>query len=523
MGKIRIIPSTETMATAHRSAARIEGPVEEAVPLSNPPEDTLETVMLQQTRDVEPSVKAGEYSVPEDFWGSERLQRVRHEAWARDMRPEALLGVVLTRMAANLDPRVVIDDTGKGYAPINLFLALVGPSGAGKTTTIHAAAMMLGPAATPPKCHPATGEGLHAHFRGRRTEEDPTAENVGSKRVRTRSVEIWVNRNGFGPVDEIATLFSKASSHSQTLLSELRAMWQGSTVGSTTKSVENRLSLPEMGYRLSLVAGAQVTLAASLIGEAERGDGTFQRFMFLPAWLMDGEFVDGIAPTSAQAWESPANALWPRIPELKSLQENPLRDDEDLISSHDHVVVTVPPHILSQVVANRRKGQSLDAIGDIGHATYHRLRWAAALAIFDEHLDIRDEDWNRAGMLMELREQVVDFIQDASDQAQGVRNRLEGVRLAQRDAARLGVAEVTAQCATRMMGVVSEHAASGDHDARPGCVKRCFRKLSRPLKEVMDLALLELVETGDLAVDGVVTEPGARYSAAAHRQLEEHG
>ena len=453
----------------------------------------------------------GEFSVPAEFWATPRLQRVQTEAWARDMRPEGLLAAVLARMTASLDPRVVIADTGKGPAPIHLFVALIGSPGAGKTTTTQAAGMMLGPGADAPLFHPATGEGLHAHYRERRRIELGEGRRDASGRGAKESVEVWVNRNGLGLIDEIATLFNKASSHSQTLMSDLRAMWAGSAVGTTTKSVESRLSVPAMGYRISLLAGAQISLAARLLGVDLRGDGTFQRFMLMPVWMDENEFVDGHTPMSPQDWENPANALWPNIPVLEDLTRKPLGADRETIPATECVVVCVPEHIRAELKAARRRGQALDAVGDIGHAAYNRLRWAAALAIFEERLEIRDEDWKRAGMLMALSGQVVELIEDVRDRAASEQASRDGVLQAGRDAARNSLPELSRRCAKEILRIVDQHASEGTHDALKGCTKRCIRVLTRGLAPLRDATLATLVAGGELDLVGTAGARGARY------------
>lgn len=451
------------------------------------------------------------YSVPDEFWGTRRLRLVRDEAWGRGVRPEALLASLIANLMAAMDPRVVTDDIGKGYGPINLFVGLVANSGGGKSTALSCAERMMGTRGAR-VLHPSTGEGIHAHFRDRIIVEDPTRKDAKGKPVKV-SQEVWTNRNGLALVDEIASLEAKASSHSRALMSELRTAYSGGRMGTSTKSTENRLSVPARGYRLSLVAGIQPVHAASLTDGQARGNGTFQRFLFIPAWLeRDEAHLDAEFKSDAY-WEDPANMLWPNIPELDALWTNPLPDVQDRIPSADLVVVTLPDHLRQEVKDAILAGQSLNAKGDIGHAAYHRMRWASALAVFDQHLDVRDADWERAGMLMELADMTVDYLTRRAAQERKDNEALRGISKAREEQAKGGVGKMRLQVADRVIHVAGLHPDKANHPDRVGCPKRCFEgALSAPQREFLGDVLVQLVAQGDLLVDTEVNKSRARYT-----------
>jgi len=114
---------------------------------------------------------------------------------------------------------------------------------------------------------------------------------------------------------------------------------------------------------------------------------------------------------------------------------------------------------------------------------------------------------------MDLRERVVEVVQDAAARAHAEQAELEGVRLSRRDNARIGVQSLTEKVRQRVSGIIDHHEAQGEHPGT-GCNKRCFRTLSRVQAVVLPDALASAVAAGELTVDGPPNSPGVRYSRA---------
>src|SRR5690606_29500585 len=80
----------------------------------------------------------------EDFWERRQsLSTIRQAAKARLIGPYALLGAVLVDVLAAIPPTIKLDTYGGDSASLNLFVALVGKSGAGKSRTAAAAADVI--------------------------------------------------------------------------------------------------------------------------------------------------------------------------------------------------------------------------------------------------------------------------------------------------------------------------------------------------------------------------------------------
>jgi len=340
-------------------------------------------------------------NTPGAFWRRrEVLEQVWTYARSRYTAPWAVLGAVLARAVAAVEPNIKLPAIIGSPASLNLFVALVGPSGGGKDaaagvaehallmhdhgTAIHTETVPLG-----------SGEGLsHIYMRPpaklarrkRDDDEDSTAIGLGAPdpdqptQYRTRALVT---------VAEIDTLTALAARQSATVSGQLRQAAMGDQLGFFYVDTAKRMLVPKHSYRLCLIAGVQPGRAQGLLGETE--GGTPQRFLWLPA----------TDPTmTREAPERPDPIAWtpPRY-----------NGPEGLITVCQQACdVVLDAHIARQ----RGQGDALD-----GHALLTRLKVAAALAMLDlgrsaqQQCQITEDDWDLSGQVMTMSDQTRQMVE----------------------------------------------------------------------------------------------------------------
>lgn len=297
------------------------------------------------------------------FWTARPVLAHLHDfARARRVAPWAVLGITLARVIATTPPQVVLPALIGGHGSLNLFIGIVGRSGAGKGTAEAAAADALHlPILTGTTFETATvgsGEGI-AHAYVTRTKEG----------VEQHTTSVMFS------ISEVDTLSALTDRRGSTLLPELRRAWSGERLGFAYADPTKRLPVPAHSYRMTLIAGIQPERAAGLLDDA--AGGTPQRFVWIPA-------EDPHAPD--QPPDEPTTWTWtpPRVPPADRSGRRPM-----------HLCDRARTEIDADRLARLRgHGHELD-----GHAMLARLKIAAALAILESRTNITDEDWDLAGTI----------------------------------------------------------------------------------------------------------------------------
>lgn len=312
----------------------------------------------------------------EAFWSSRPvLAHVRAVALGQYASPWATLGVVLARVVAATPPVVQLPNTVGGYGSLNLFVALVGKSGAGKGAAESAAKLCLdidpvrsGSMCSFPTHALGSGEGLAHMFmkRPKASKDNPDPEPY------------QYNTAALVTVAEIDTLTALQGRTGSTLAGQLRQAAMGEQLGFFYVDKDKRMPVPEHAYRLSLVAGVQPKRAAALLDEA--GGGTPQRFCWLPA----------TTPLPDVIPETPEPLLW-RAPPWPVAR---------VVHGMARTILVLPQVAIDRTIELRR--QHIQGEGDPldGHANMVRLKVAAALAILDGRPEVTEEDWKLSGVVM---------------------------------------------------------------------------------------------------------------------------
>ncbi|MBD8505530.1 hypothetical protein HT102_03365 [Hoyosella sp. G463] len=310
-------------------------------------------------------------TLEEMFWSSRpELERIRGFAHARMAAPWAVLGCILARAAASIEPHVMLPAIVGTTASTNLFLALVGPSGGGKGAAEGAArdaVQFLDPWGNPIDVDEFTigsGEGIARTYRAPATDEDDTDEQGRTRALFT--------------APEVDTLAALGSRQGSTLLGELRKAWSGESLGFQNGQKHTRHVLPRHSYRLCLIVGVQPAKAGPIIGDAD--GGTPQRFV----WL---HVQDSRIPRRAPDAAIPG-PLTVSLPRFSANDEHLVVPDEarEEITTHRHAVVT-----------GKADANPLD-----GHALLTRLKVAAAFMVLAGRSVVSAEDWHLAAILMHV-------------------------------------------------------------------------------------------------------------------------
>src|SRR5690606_5837012 len=234
-------------------------------------------------------IKDGLYREPQldvrDFWEARPiLTHIRDFARARGVAPWAMFGAVLARVACDIPPGYVLPAIIGSPASLNLFVALVGPSGAGKDSSINASLECL--SFFPVKeTTVGTGQGLgHAYgtFRGREFNQEEIA-------VLLR-------------ISEIGELEANTKLSGSNLIEVLKTMYGGEAYRPAYAQVDKRVELKAHHYRLAIIAGVQPRRAGVLLDR--EADGTPQRWLWFPT-------IDPEAPRPEEVSERP-QAAWNR-------------------------------------------------------------------------------------------------------------------------------------------------------------------------------------------------------------------
>lgn len=317
-----------------------------------------------------------------DFWTRRRvLTHIRDFARARRVAPWAVLGGVLARVVCCCDPNVQLPPTIGSYASINLFIGLVGPSGAGKDASNKVAkdCIDLGTAADFPTVPLGSGEGLSHMFM-----------KYGDNGLEQHNTAALVT------VGEIDTLTALVKRQASTVGSQLRQAAMGEQLGFFYVDTAKRMLVPEHRYRLCLVAGVQPKRAGALFSEAD--GGTPQRFTWMPA--TDPDAPDKAPPCPPpMVWEAPkwheAGSEW-------------VGDQcRNVVQVCDTAIDTI---VQAHLDRTRGKGDALD-----GHALLTRLKVATALAILEGRTGVNDEDWDLSGEVMAVSDATRDDMKRVLD------------------------------------------------------------------------------------------------------------
>lgn len=308
----------------------------------------------------------------DSFWSTRPvLEHVLQLARARRAGPWATLAAALGRAATTVPPHVTLPSIIGGRQSLNLFVAFVGASGAGKGAAEAAAAEgikfssgFIDPVPL------GSGEGVARTFRPAGTKSDepnPVTTALFS-------------------APEVDSLSALASRSGSTLSAELRKLYSGEPIGFANAGKDTRNVVAGHSYRGVFFVGLQPLRSDALLAGAD--GGLPQRFVFA---IVSDPDAPTDAPDDPGVWSVKVPA-WTRTGagHLAVVDCQP----RDLIVP-DRAVTEIRTHRLAVL----REDPDVDPLD--GHRLLTQLKVAAAFMALDGRTVVGDEDWTLAATLME--------------------------------------------------------------------------------------------------------------------------
>jgi hypothetical protein len=268
------------------------------------------TSSATSTPTVDPSL-----NLPPDFWAARPvLQHIQLAAHARLVSADVALYSTLARLAALWPHQVRLDNGVKNDASANLFVAVVGPAGSGKTSGVGVAKKLL---PRPPWLDRdafadnrplGTGEGIAEVYMGSKAvpklDEHGVAiqDREGAKKLQT--IRAQVRHNALMHADEGEALAKLLERSGATVAETLRRAWVGETLGQSNGRAETTRIIEEGEFSLGVIIGFQPETAQPLL--ADTANGTPQRFLW--CWSIDPSLPDEDVADPGQL-----RGIWPAV------------------------------------------------------------------------------------------------------------------------------------------------------------------------------------------------------------------
>lgn len=404
------------------------------------------------------------------FWATdpllESLSQFCHD---RMVSRYAVLGVVVTRMLAATTYDLRLPAIIGSEASLNFFLAIVGPSGRGKSAAISAArdfidfshykgpdgrvaptANLRGWLGDAPVLGLGSGEGMVQAF----LMKDP--DNPAGKPVRNPDVPSLIFL-----APEVDTLSALKDRKGATLLPTLRQAWDSSALGMTNAAAELNRHIDAHTYRLCLIVGVQPKRSAGLMDDG--GAGTPQRMYWVPA---EDPSIPEPTDDDPPAWET---RLWdPR-------HLDPSKGVEVCALARKTIRTA---HWQRSNPLAQAEGEPLD-----GHALLCRLKLATGLSLLLRGTAVVDEwAWELSAFLMEVsdraREQCLKGISAAlieEGERDGVIAGAKQVRQAE-----VATERLAARCAESILRWMTKGRADEDANLYPLTTQQALQRKATP-------------------------------------------
>lgn len=331
-------------------------------------------------------------TLPREFWDARpRLALIRRAAHSRRRSPDVALYGVLARISA-MAPHDMTAKTHAGNASLNIFAAIVGASGRGKSTGLSIAAeLMPHDPEVPFAEYPlGSGEGMAEAYIGEVTDLDP--ETGKPKRHRRQ-----VRHNALFSVDEGAALNKMLERAGATVGETLRSAWVGAMIGQKNGRAETTRLIPAGSYSMGVLLGYQETTAGPLLADVDAG--TPQRFAWV--WADGGDRPRTRA--EMPAWD-PSSERLPN-PFVRAAEQ-----EHEIAAGMFGTVappginrdpVTFAPEILDELFDHEvmRDDGLIDTDPYHSHRPLMMVKLAVGLCLLDCRRHVTAEDWTLARVM----------------------------------------------------------------------------------------------------------------------------
>lgn len=336
----------------------------------------------------------------EAVWVSRKVfRRLRDFARARRVSPWALLGCVLAIVAASVGPEVVLPPLVGSDGSLNLFVAVCGDSGSGKSAAMSAAEDFLQVIGglNYLTTSPGSGEGLLTAY----VRYVPPVKGTKDAEGVPAHWEQY-NRSALYFADEVQGLGALTGRTNSTLQPFLKTGWVGRLLATQNSSGETTRRVEPHAYRLVLVAGVQPEHAEVIF--ADIGGGFPQRWVWVPT-------NDPGRPARDIVVDEPAPYVWD-VPEVGVVGVNGRHRIEVCNSVREAVYAA--QEATNRPIGSKAPGDTLD-----GHAVFAREKVAALLMLLDGRAGkITGEDWRLSGLIMAKSNETRDAVFKAHTEEQ---------------------------------------------------------------------------------------------------------
>lgn len=415
------------------------------------------------------------HEVEDSIFCTPELQFLHREAKMRKVSPMSALGLALIHAGIATPPWVMIPPVSGGSgAPVNLILANVGPSGAGKgissspILTIPGGYRITGQgeeeimyqsfADASEIVAPSSGPAFAAMFVQSQKILDSEGKPTGKDEIAQYAYARHVH---WGEVDTLNTYLSDKR---DTVSPELRSGWSGESLGSTTKARESRIKTARNSYRLMVSFDAQPERCGDLF--AQLAGGLLSRVVFLNAW--DRDRWKGVGPRTPETRQMTLPKKWPEAFEVK-------------------------PDVWAIVEEEADSGKYVGT--EDSHRNLNRLKIAALLAVMHGSTVVEMGWWDIAGGVLEHSDQVKREIRQSLKEADRSLQRSLGVKVAAREVARdAAKGTLMVRAKERILSLLEDNGAMTKGKLR--------QRLSRYQQTVFYDALEELKDENLVSVSG---------------------
>jgi hypothetical protein len=457
---------------------------------------------------------AGTLTLPDEFWRSrETLSRIRQAAHSKVRSADVVFYGALVRIAA-MAPHTLRADTGVGTpASLNLFAAIVGPSGGGKSSGLSVGRELVKETRPIEEFPLGSGEGIAEAYMGEA--QEPTGDMAKDGSAKLAKVRKMVRHNVLFHSDEGSTLVKLLERAGSTIGETLRSAWSGETIGQKNGRVETTRTVPARSYAAGLVIGWQPSTILPLLDDHEAG--TPQRFLF--CWAVD----QSIPPRSARV-------LWPG--EMLS----PFPDTVPTDMPPPGTIIAAPPPMRGESIVFAES--ITDELYDTEHAkntgslpadhplrdpfrSQHpvlKVKVSALLALLEGRRNVTDDDWRLAQIVIDTSDRVRQHLQAvAAGKARAAREAAEAAEHAlewHREHARHSVREAATSAADHRVAV---RTAMLVHEGGPATLGALRKRTAQRDRSGLEAAVELAVSAGWLVYEADATGPTGKLAAGPSR------
>lgn len=417
--------------------------------------------------------------LPDTFWNARPVfQHIRQAAHSQGCSGDTVLYSTLARLSGMVSHHIRAVTGIGGRASLNIFAAMVGTSGAGKSISAGCVRDLMHPADDDFRdgLPIGSGEGIAETFMG--AVEEPTGEIHQKGPYKgdpvMAKVRKQVRHNAFFYVDEGQTM-AKLGERSGSILGEtLRRAAIGEALGQTNASEERTRYIAPGSYSLGLLAGFQPSIATVLLADAHTG--TPQRFFW--GWADDPTIPDNPPP-------------WP----------GPIEPHPGRIRPDQPIDIDFPISIKQMLWRERvARGRGELEVAELdGHANLMKVKLAALFALLDGRMAASEEDWTLAETVWTSSCEVRDaLVRRAQREAAAEKQRAEDAKV--QAELRSHVAKKGADLTLERVAQLVLRHASQVGGITYGALKKALASRDRPVAEkAVDLAVARgwVFEEGD--------------------------